>query len=122
MTACCGAPRSAPMWSPLKPVVVVSQTGEVREEVPFQLRQYLRHDDLFRYGMTPQFTPASNRSSCSTTSAKTTSATIFVEPRLHLPDRARLFPAIRDRSADHARSAGLAGCPRNRKGSGPRAP
>jgi len=27
----------------------------VREENPFQLRDYLRHDDLFRYGMTPQF-------------------------------------------------------------------
>ncbi len=40
---------------PLRPVVVVSQTGEVREEVPFRLRDYLRYEDLFAYGMTPQF-------------------------------------------------------------------
>ena len=40
---------------PLRPIVVVSQTGEVREETPFNLRDYLKHDDLFRYGMTPQF-------------------------------------------------------------------
>ncbi|HVT44285.1 MAG TPA: AAA family ATPase [Thermoanaerobaculia bacterium] len=40
---------------PLKPVVVVSQSGDVREELPFHLRYYLRYDDLFRYGMTPQF-------------------------------------------------------------------
>src|SRR4051812_26079008 len=41
--------------APMKPVVVVSATGEVREELPFHLRDYLRYDDLFRYGMTPQF-------------------------------------------------------------------
>jgi ATP-dependent Clp protease ATP-binding subunit ClpX len=41
--------------APIKPVVVVSSTGEVREELPFHLRDYLRYDDLFRYGMTPQF-------------------------------------------------------------------
>ncbi|MEO8034277.1 MAG: AAA family ATPase [Acidobacteriota bacterium] len=40
---------------PLKPVVVVSSSGEVREELPFHLRDYLKYDDLFRYGMTPQF-------------------------------------------------------------------
>ncbi len=40
---------------PMKPVVVVSASGEVREELPFQLRGYLKYDDLFRYGMTPQF-------------------------------------------------------------------
>jgi ATP-dependent Clp protease ATP-binding subunit ClpX len=40
---------------PLKPVVVVSAAGEVREELPFHLRDYLKYDDLFRYGMTPQF-------------------------------------------------------------------
>jgi ATP-dependent Clp protease ATP-binding subunit ClpX len=39
----------------LKPVVVVSSSGEVREELPFHLRDYVRYDDLFRYGMTPQF-------------------------------------------------------------------
>jgi ATP-dependent Clp protease ATP-binding subunit ClpX len=39
----------------IKPVVVVSQTGDIREELPFHLRDYLRYDDLFRYGITPQF-------------------------------------------------------------------
>jgi ATP-dependent Clp protease ATP-binding subunit ClpX len=40
---------------PMKPVVVVSASGEVREELPFRLGDYLNYDDLFRYGMTPQF-------------------------------------------------------------------
>jgi len=39
----------------LKPVVVVSASGEVREELPFHLGDYLKYDDMFRYGMTPQF-------------------------------------------------------------------
>jgi ATP-dependent Clp protease ATP-binding subunit ClpX len=41
--------------APLRPVVVVSSSGEVREELPFRLRDYMRYDDLFAYGMTPQF-------------------------------------------------------------------
>ncbi|MBV8520301.1 MAG: AAA family ATPase [Acidobacteria bacterium] len=41
--------------TPMKPVVVVSASGEVREELPFHLADYLKYDDLFRYGMTPQF-------------------------------------------------------------------
>jgi ATP-dependent Clp protease ATP-binding subunit ClpX len=41
--------------APMKPIVVVSASGEVREELPFHLRDYLNYDDLFRYGMTPQF-------------------------------------------------------------------
>src|SRR5436190_5906037 len=41
--------------TPMKPVVVVSSSGEVREELPFRLGDYLKYDDLFRYGMTPQF-------------------------------------------------------------------
>src|SRR5438132_8234662 len=41
--------------APMKPIVVVSASGEVREEIPFHLRDYLKYDDLFRYGMTPQF-------------------------------------------------------------------
>lgn len=40
---------------PMKPVVVVSASGEVREELPFYLGDYLKYEDLFRYGMTPQF-------------------------------------------------------------------
>jgi ATP-dependent Clp protease ATP-binding subunit ClpX len=42
--------------APMRPVVVVSASGEVREELPFHLRDYLKYEDLFRYGMTPQFT------------------------------------------------------------------
>src|SRR5204863_421629 len=41
--------------TPMRPVVVVSASGEVREELPFHLRDYLKYEDLFRYGMTPQF-------------------------------------------------------------------
>ncbi|HKO59474.1 MAG TPA: AAA family ATPase [Thermoanaerobaculia bacterium] len=41
--------------APMKPIVVVSASGEVREELPFHLRDYLKYEDLFRYGMTPQF-------------------------------------------------------------------
>ena len=40
---------------PIKPVVVVSASGDVREELPFHLGAYLKYDDLFRYGITPQF-------------------------------------------------------------------
>src|SRR5581483_7604081 len=42
--------------APMMPVVVVSASGEVREELPFHLGDYLKYEDLFRYGMTPQFT------------------------------------------------------------------
>jgi len=41
--------------APMRPVVVVSASGEVREELPFHLRDYLKYEDLFRYGITPQF-------------------------------------------------------------------
>ncbi|HVR43823.1 MAG TPA: AAA family ATPase [Thermoanaerobaculia bacterium] len=41
--------------APLRPVVVVSSSGEVREELPFHLRDYLRYEDLFAFGITPQF-------------------------------------------------------------------
>jgi ATP-dependent Clp protease ATP-binding subunit ClpX len=41
--------------APLKPAVVVSSTGELREEIVFHLREYMRYDDLFQYGMAPQF-------------------------------------------------------------------
>jgi ATP-dependent Clp protease ATP-binding subunit ClpX len=41
--------------APMKPVVVVSASGEVREEMAFRLGDYLKYDDLFRYGITPQF-------------------------------------------------------------------
>lgn len=38
----------------LKPVTVVTD-GKVREELVFHLRDWMRNDDLFDYGMTPQF-------------------------------------------------------------------
>lgn len=38
----------------LQPVTVV-QDGEVRQELQFTLRDWLEIEDLFRYGMTPQF-------------------------------------------------------------------
>jgi ATP-dependent Clp protease ATP-binding subunit ClpX len=41
--------------APLKPAVVVSSTGELREEIVFHLREFMRYDDLFQYGMAPQF-------------------------------------------------------------------
>ncbi|MCM2314278.1 MAG: AAA family ATPase [Thermoanaerobaculia bacterium] len=41
--------------APLRPVSVVSETGVIREEMPFHLRDYMKYEDLFRYGMTPQF-------------------------------------------------------------------
>jgi ATP-dependent Clp protease ATP-binding subunit ClpX len=38
----------------LKPVTVVDN-GRVREELPFVLRDWLKHEDLFEYGVSPQF-------------------------------------------------------------------
>jgi len=38
----------------LKPVTVV-ENGRVREELPFVLRDWLKHEDLFEYGVSPQF-------------------------------------------------------------------
>ena len=38
----------------LQPVTVV-EDGQVREELPFRLADWLRSEDLFDYGMTPQF-------------------------------------------------------------------
>jgi len=38
----------------LKPVTVVEE-GQVREELQFVLRDWLRSEDLFEYGVTPQF-------------------------------------------------------------------
>lgn len=38
----------------LKPVTVV-ENGQVHEKLVFRLRDWLRNEDLFRYGMSPQF-------------------------------------------------------------------
>jgi ATP-dependent Clp protease ATP-binding subunit ClpX len=39
----------------LKPVTVVDQDGRAREELQFSLRDWLRTEDLFEYGVSPQF-------------------------------------------------------------------
>jgi ATP-dependent Clp protease ATP-binding subunit ClpX len=39
----------------LKPVTVVDETGRAHEELQFSLRDWLRHEDLFEYGVSPQF-------------------------------------------------------------------
>jgi ATP-dependent Clp protease ATP-binding subunit ClpX len=66
--------------APMKPVVVVSATGEVREELPFHLGDYLKYDDLFRYGMTPQFVSRFESIVVLNDLGETDLARIFVEP------------------------------------------
>jgi ATP-dependent Clp protease ATP-binding subunit ClpX len=39
----------------LKPVTVVDENGRAREELQFSLRDWLQTEDLFEYGMSPQF-------------------------------------------------------------------
>jgi ATP-dependent Clp protease ATP-binding subunit ClpX len=39
----------------LKPVTVVDDNGRAREELQFSLRDWLKTEDLFEYGMSPQF-------------------------------------------------------------------
>jgi ATP-dependent Clp protease ATP-binding subunit ClpX len=65
---------------PMKPVVVVSASGEVREELPFHLADYLKYDDLFRYGMTPQFVSRFESIVVLNDLAEGDLARIFVEP------------------------------------------
>ena len=65
---------------PLQPVVVVSASGEVREELPFHLRDYLKYEDLFRYGMTPQFVSRFESIIVLNDLAEADLARIFVEP------------------------------------------
>jgi ATP-dependent Clp protease ATP-binding subunit ClpX len=64
----------------MKPVVVVSSSGEVREELPFHLADYLKYDDLFRYGMTPQFVSRFESIVVLNDLAEADLARIFVEP------------------------------------------
>jgi ATP-dependent Clp protease ATP-binding subunit ClpX len=66
--------------APMKPIVVVSASGEVREELPFHLRDYLKYDDLFRYGMTPQFVSRFESIIVLNDLAESDLARIFVEP------------------------------------------
>ena len=65
---------------PLQPVVVVSASGEVREELPFHLRDYLKYEDMFRYGMTPQFVSRFESIIVLNDLAEGDLAKIFVEP------------------------------------------
>lgn len=76
--------------APLKPVVVVSASGEVREELPFHLRDYLNYDDLFRYGMTPQFVSRFESIIVLNDLAESDLSRIFVEPE------GSIFRASRD--------------------------
>jgi ATP-dependent Clp protease ATP-binding subunit ClpX len=39
----------------LKPVTIVDESGRAREELQFSLRDWLKTEDLFEYGMSPQF-------------------------------------------------------------------
>jgi ATP-dependent Clp protease ATP-binding subunit ClpX len=39
----------------LKPVTVVDEDGRAREELQFSLREWLKTEDLFEYGVSPQF-------------------------------------------------------------------
>lgn len=64
----------------MKPIVVVSATGEVREELPFYLGDYLKYEDLFRYGMTPQFISRFESIVVLHDLAEADLARIFVEP------------------------------------------
>jgi len=64
----------------MKPIVVVSASGEVREELPFHLGDYLKYDDLFRYGMTPQFVSRFESIVVLNDLAEGDLARIFVEP------------------------------------------
>lgn len=66
--------------APMKPIVVVSASGEVREELPFHLGDYLKYDDLFRYGMTPQFISRFESIVVLNDLAESDLARIFVEP------------------------------------------
>lgn len=65
---------------PLQPIVVVSASGEVREELPFHLRDYLKYEDLFRYGMTPQFVSRFESIVVLNDLGEADLAKIFVEP------------------------------------------
>lgn len=64
----------------MKPVVVVSASGDVREELPFHLGDYLKYDDLFRYGMTPQFVSRFESIVVLNDLGESDLARIFVEP------------------------------------------
>jgi ATP-dependent Clp protease ATP-binding subunit ClpX len=77
--------------APVKPVVVVSASGEVREELPFHLRDYLKYEDLFRYGMTPQFTSRFESIIVLNDLGEPDLARIFVEPEASIFRTSRAY-------------------------------
>jgi ATP-dependent Clp protease ATP-binding subunit ClpX len=77
--------------APMKPIVVVSASGEVREELPFHLRDYLKYDDLFRYGMTPQFVSRFESIVVLNDLAESDLARIFVEPEASIFRTSRAY-------------------------------
>ncbi|HEX3578092.1 MAG TPA: AAA family ATPase [Thermoanaerobaculia bacterium] len=77
--------------APMKPVVVVSASGEVREELPFHLRDYLKYDDLFRYGMTPQFVSRFESIVVLNDLGESDLARIFVEPEASIFRTSRAY-------------------------------
>lgn len=77
--------------APMKPIVVVSASGEVREELPFHLRDYLKYDDLFRYGMTPQFVSRFDSVVVLNDLAEGDLARIFTEPEGSIFRTSRAF-------------------------------
>src|SRR5258705_8698445 len=76
---------------PMKPVVVVSASGEVREELPFHLGDYLNYDDLFRYGMTPQFVSRFESIIVLNDLGESDLARIFVEPEASIFRTSRAY-------------------------------
>jgi ATP-dependent Clp protease ATP-binding subunit ClpX len=77
--------------APMKPVVVVSASGEVREELPFHLRDYLKYDDLFKYGMTPQFVSRFESIVVLNDLGESDLARIFVEPEASIFRTSRAY-------------------------------
>ena len=77
--------------APMRPVVVVSASGEVREELPFHLGDYLKYDDLFRYGMTPQFVSRFESIIVLNDLSEGDLAKIFVEPDASIFRTARAY-------------------------------
>ena len=67
--------------APLKPVVVVSSSGDLREEIPFHLRDWFRYEDIFDYGMTPQFVSRFESTVVLNDLGETDLARIFIEPQ-----------------------------------------
>ena len=71
--------------------VTVVEDGKVREELPFELRDWLRNEDLFDYGMSPQFVSRFDAVVLLESLAATSSCASSSRPRLGLPPEPRLL-------------------------------